>query len=1170
MNNVLNNNLKNREKMITALKEEIIGPVENFEYASKIDRNTETVENEHFLFYELAGKNEEIIVYDLPSKKYAAGLLYPQEKDYSQFSDDEVESITKDFKVSKEQEEKDSEDENIVSTQNLKKQSTMGFTFAVPNDADELIVDFSGGQYTKYSTSNNIFNTHLQSQASGKIVPWWVRKTIHSKKVVNLNRDNKLEEETLNLLTLDNEKITNLNLTLYSYIRKVKLNNKNKSLKIVTITLNNKTTPDNEEHSIIFQSDLKVSLNNNKSFEKYPDASDMEAHISPEEKKFELLYLNEKNYAFGHDCSTSWSEENNEVREIKTTFLPEYEIKTMTPDIEIDGKLIEIHHAELACAKSFEQISKILEPLINGYKNWYDKLLKLAVPEYYESTKEKNLKEIKESIERIDSGINLLKNKEVLEIFQLSNLAMLMQMHNGRKIRKILLNKKTNTFFIDNALNHFSGLNFDSMTSLKESINQEFKSSPSNSIYKTSKWRGFQIAFLLQSLDSIVNKDSEQRDIVDLIWFPTGGGKTEAYLAVSAFSIFYRRYLDPTDTGVDVMMRYTLRLLTADQFQRSARLICSMDYLRSHFPDLFGHYEISIGLWVGASTSPNKIKYAKETLRNSERETKNKFILESCPWCGTEMAVVKDSNLRSHYHGYEYKKDFKSYCPDENCHFHDKLPIYFIDEQIYETPPSFLIGTIDKFVQLTWVPEARSIFGLDKEGERVKSPPNLIIQDELHLISGPLGSLAGFYELIIEELCTDKRYYQISKPKIISATATIKASQEQIKSVFGREKSSLFPPSGLDINDNFFSTVLVDKESGKPMSGRKYIGVYTSTQGKLQTQVQTTTSLITATNELSDDEKDPFYTLLSFYNSINDIGKARILLEQDIKNNIDNFYKKRKINKGRIIRDGHIKELTSRLENGEVSKSISELKKPYSTVGNSSIDVCLASNIIEVGVDIDRLSLMTINGQPKSSSQYIQVSGRVGRKTNERPGLVVTIYNPQNSSDKSHFEHFNEYHQKLYSQVEVSSVTPFSQFSINRGLPAVLIAFMRQSFSLQNIGQAPYPDFFEDSMTRIKVKDFYKTILSKAELVDASEKEYMTKKFFELYDMFLYKTYDSWKYENDNNGFMAPMNENIDDIPGNVKAVIFSMRNVDSSSQLIVRSLNYQSNKSESLFGNFD
>src|SRR4029453_14815374 len=120
------------------------------------------------------------------------------------------------------------------------------------------------------------------------------------------------------------------------------------------------------------------------------------------------------------------------------------------------------------------------------------------------------------------------------------------------------------------------------------------------------------------------------------------------------------------------------------------------------------------------------------------------------------------------------------------------------------------------------------------------------------------------------------------------------------------------------------------------------------------------------------------------------------------------------------------------------------LAAEYASSDNKTLDACLASNIIEVGVDIDRLSLMGVVGQPKTTAQYIQVTGRVGRRWWERAGLILTIYNPSKSRDRSHFEQFHSYHRRLYERVEPTSATPFAISAIKRALPGALIVWARQ------------------------------------------------------------------------------------------------------------------------------
>lgn len=1127
MNNLLETNVENRERLIANLHEEVIGPLKNFKYANIIDEQT-TKENitGNIFAYKYGGKTEEIFNAGRPSKKYASGLLYPRQT---------VPVVEDEIGESEEAIEGETQIVQKDVNQNPYIQSTMGITFAVPLEAEKLNVNFECGIY------NQIENYNVNLQINEHAQNWWFRKSYYSHTEIDLQRNERLSKEYLEIKDGVGKEKDDTNIVLHSHIRELK------KLKIVTLTIEN-AEHSTEEKDILFQCLLEASLADGESFVPYPKASDMNIEISEEEKKFEFLYLNEKNYAFGHDCATEWDiNENDEVTKIKSTFLPEYEIKTMTPDIKVGDKLLEIHHAKIASCESHGELLEILTPLINGYENWFKKLKDQNVLKYYEGVKQANLKEIEHSIIRMKKGLALLKEDSVFKCFKLANLAMLMQMNNGKSLRSA--NYENGFLYFDKKfdVNGFDDLNYLDFERLNHSIKKQIDLG--NPAFD-KKWRGFQIGFILQSLDAMVNKKSEDRNIVDLIWFPTGGGKTEAYLGVAAFSMLYRRMIDKSDVGVDILMRYTLRLLTADQFQRAARLICSIDYIREKFKELLGEEHFSIGLWVGKSSMPNTIKEASKALLEYQKDSKNNFIVESCPWCGAEMKVI-NNNGNNHYLGYKVTGELEVYCPDEKCHFHNHLPISFVDEQLYKNPPTFLIGTIDKFVRLTWVPEARSLFGIDNDGYRKFSPPNIVIQDELHLISGPLGSLSGMYETLIENLCTDERHG--IKPKIIAATATIKSYQNQIKALYGRQNTNLFPPAGFDINDNYFSSVEVD-DDGKPVPGRKYVGLYSTTQGKLQSQVQTLSSLLISGKELESNYRDPFWTILSFYNTINDIGKAQTLTEADIKDTMNSYYKNRGIKDGRILKDKAVKELTSRLSNGEISQSLTEMKTNYTTIKNRALDVVLASNIIEVGVDVDRLALMTIIGQPKSTAQYIQVSGRVGRKPHESPGLIVTVYNRGDSNDKSHYEHFKEYHQKLYANVEEASVTPFSNFSIKRGLPAVIVGYIRQRLGLNSIGRYPDANAIKDNEDSIIqfVSDY---VGDKMSLVDDSEFEILQETFEDIMNKLTTRDYEAWELTQYKNGVMVPMQQqeeiqNDDAIP-----MINSMRNVDSQSRLKAKGL---------------
>ena len=147
------------------------------------------------------------------------------------------------------------------------------------------------------------------------------------------------------------------------------------------------------------------------------------------------------------------------------------------------------------------------------------------------------------------------------------------------------------------------------------------------------QYRPFQLAFFLLNLEAILNEDSEERnDIVDLLWFPTGGGKTEAYLALTAYTIISRNILNGENSGgVSVIMRYTLRLLTAQQFERATKLILALEFLRRHLIESerfnWGKLPISIGMWVGASTTPNDYNEANRIYKKIHDEL-NKLIVK--------------------------------------------------------------------------------------------------------------------------------------------------------------------------------------------------------------------------------------------------------------------------------------------------------------------------------------------------------------------------------------------------------------------------------------------------------------------------------------------------------------------------------------------------------------
>ncbi|RSK38988.1 helicase-related protein [Hymenobacter perfusus] len=855
------------------------------------------------------------------------------------------------------------------------------------------------------------------------------------------------------------------------------------NIRLLTVALTNRTLAGErrgQDSKALFQAEMLVRILIGEEpvarILPYPSVAGVsEGHLDraarEEEASMALLYRNQHIFAIGHGCAADWTAEplSGAALTVKTDMLPQCEVAALTPDIRMPNEsgewaVLSIPMAPLAGLTPGEDGLSDVRNLLELYGKWIaDRHAEVkGLAAHFRPAANSNLKEAEKCLQRMREGLEWLgQDKEAAEAFRLANHAILLQQRRGGSLREPRWNeaeaKLTFAPFTDPDLTETGGTR--------------------------GNWRPFQLAFILMNLRSAVVGDDLQRENVELIWFPTGGGKTEAYLGLSAFAVFYR-YLTAPDSelqGTHILMRYTLRLLTAQQFQRAARLICAMEWLRARSPDqrLNGAPVVSIGLWLGGETTPNwragALKALQELTGRNAGTAKNPLLISRCPWCNARMGVRASAitgfparaaragrgrgmaaapadfvlGYQQEAVGDGIQRTVVFACPDAGCHFSSAssrtLPVYVVDEDIYELRPTLVIGTVDKFAQLAARPEARSLFGIDADGHRIVSPPGLIIQDELHLIAGPLGSIVGLYEGVIEELCTDRRTGSAVRPKIISSTATVRRYREQIKNLYAREQVTLFPPPGLVHTDSFFSAPSLNV-NGQAMPGRIHVGVHAPGLGSLQTaQVRTFSSLLHSPTRFgSDQAKDPWWSLLLFYNSLRELGGASTLFQSDIREYLRVQSRREPEQSGgkRLRRRlWQVLELTGRVTSEEVVGFIEDMERPC---GNRPVDVCLASNIIEVGVDIDRLALMAIVGQPKTTAQYIQVSGRVGRRTWERPGVVVTLYSPSKPRDRSHFEQFRSYHERLYAQVEPTSLTPFSPPALDRALHALMICWVRQ------------------------------------------------------------------------------------------------------------------------------
>jgi hypothetical protein len=588
-------------------------------------------------------------------------------------------------------------------------------------------------------------------------------------------------------------------------------------------------------------------------------------------------------------------------------------------------------------------------------------------------------------------------------------------------------------------------------------------------------WRLFQLAFVLLNLRGVAQPTHADRDNVELIFFPTGGGKTEAYLGLIAFALVLRRLRgrDRPDQGlgVAVLLRYTLRLLTLDQLGRAATLVCALERIRQERPGALGEVRFACGLWVGRSAAANTMAEVQRKITDYKNSTSadatSPFPLTACPWCATSIGP------KSFFVGPTRKEptEVTVGCLSRECPFsagnnREGLPVLFVDEQIYRELPAFVVATVDKFAMMPWRGETGMLFGraharegracfgpMDRSPKGAVAlpegllPPELIVQDELHLISGPLGTMVGLYETAIEALCSREMGGHTVRPKIVASTATVRRAGHQVRALFARQSMALFPPPGPDESETFFAEVDGDAP------GRQYIGVAASGRSMKQVLLRVYVDLLAAAQRAYDPKGPPrqpadaYMTVAGYFNSLRELGGMRRLVEDEVRSRAHAAEDRRPLDApaphrwlaNRTVQPEPV-ELTSRETTGRIADSKARLAMPHAE--GKHVDVLLASNMISVGVDIDRLGLMVVAGQPKTTSEYIQASSRVGRQR-QWPGLVVTCFNLHKPRDRSHYERFTAYHESFYRFVEAQSLTPFSGPALDRGLAGTLVAMTR-------------------------------------------------------------------------------------------------------------------------------
>lgn len=757
---------------------------------------------------------------------------------------------------------------------------------------------------------------------------------------------------------------------------------------------------------------------------------------SGEDEDLRLIYRGVHEFAVGHFCAARWSGagEGGTIDEVATTWLPEAVVEATStagdPVLSVLGSspgLKPLSAAWLAGAGA-EDLVRALRILPDAYGKWLltqKARIPAEIPGDLQSQAASHIADGEAARERIMRAINLLdRDPAARRAFQLANSAMVLQ-------------------------------------------RQWTKGGPDLT------WRPFQLAFQLLTLESLADRRSPDRLIMDLLWFPTGGGKTEAYLGIIAFLLFHRRLTETEPgrgAGTAVIMRYTLRLLTIQQFQRAASLILACDHIRRSSADL-GNVPFSIGLWVGGGATPNSIVDADSRIANDTDPSPRQIT--ACPACGESQQLKWRADKRTTAKGKQVPERIVVACGNPRCPMRGDLPIWTVDEDIYREVPSLLIGTVDKFAQIVRkVNETAKFFG---EGQKPRDPPDLIIQDELHLITGPLGTLTGIYEIAVDELCSRTEPgpdgLLTIRPKVIGSTATIRRAREQGLQLFNREVSQ-FPPAILDAANSCFAV----RDTTAP--GRLYVGVTSAGRSPKFTLQAACASLLQAVNGGGGggdrSALDPWWTLVAYFNSLRELGGALVMMYDDVPASV-RLYARLRSEQPRSTRN--IDELTSRKKQSELRDTLAALD--VRTPDPDALDAVLATNMISVGVDVQRLGLMVVNGQPKQIAEYIQATSRVGRS---HPGLVVTVYNNGRVRDRSHFEAFSTWHAALYRDVEPSSVTPFASRARDRAIHAVLCALARHRIH----GLRDAPKLTAARRTAVE-REIIPAIISRATALDPDE-----------------------------------------------------------------------------------
>ncbi|NEB89246.1 helicase [Streptomyces anulatus] len=962
--------------------------------------------------------------------------------------------------------------------------ASMGLRCQIPNDLDAFTVTASWGMYEPVKEKDGRGEGEAESSGASSRQRRYQRVPVDIAKRITV--DEIVPGRTTTLVLKD--KVV---------LRIDRYDDTQRGCRLIEVALcNDQETPRKiPVEAWLYQTELAVEADGGEVFMPVADVlEDARPERDDELRRLRLQYRDRLEFAVGRTCSVDWevAEGARRASKVWTTWLPTSQTPQTAAE-EISSALLDMRKLQSA---EPEELRSGLTPIMAGYTAWLDgeETRAQSLPAHLRDEGLDAVQSARKVQRQLEDGLEfLLGDAEALRCFRFMN--------------QVMADQRIQSQVAQRRANHPD-------ESIEEAREAVIATGP-----RAHSWFTFQLAFVLMQLRLLSDPAAKNRSSniakAQLLFFPTGGGKTEAYLGLAAYTFAIRRrqgvvnaFDGPLDgnSGVAVLMRYTLRLLTSQQFQRATALVCAAELARMREPAVWGDEPFRIGLWVGTDVSPKRFDEAATQLEKAHAGRGYRLTvlqIQRCPWCGTRIEARDIRTNPGLRRVYVYCGDELAECPfSEGAEVPEGLPVLTVDEEIYRLAPAFVIATVDKFARLAREGEAASLFGRvsrrcerhgfvhpdyqqcaiqdgnkhpRKDGlpaaavhpvSRLR-PPDLVIQDELHLITGALGTTVGLFEVAIDVMTA----WRTSdghpvRPLLVASTATARNAADQVRALYGRDVT-IFPPQVLDAGRSFFSKELPVSEK---TPGRRYVGISTTGVRLTTAEIRVSEVLMAASQLLLDrsgEAADPYMSLVGYFSATRELAGMARYMGDDIQTALAKRrpWSKLPSRTGTDFGALHVAELTSRVSSADITAKLDQMAVSFdprfdSAAGKRELralreakrktperevnpfDVVLATSMLQVGVDVTRLGLMLVVGQPKNTAEYIQASSRVGRDAG-RPGLVVALGNWARPRDLAHFEQFRHYHETFYAQVEALSVTPFSVTSLERGLDGVLVSAAR-------------------------------------------------------------------------------------------------------------------------------